>query len=179
MSVESLYTCVESYLVGALLTLLGIIVPGCIWGAAEYTDHLMWKYGRPYTEKDFEKNPKLKGFILFRPFRPWYGKRYLKKNGMKPPYYERFKFFLWQTRILYGLFYLFYIATFFYIFVAAQYDEETAYIMMDDFQFAGWTILAGACLISILTLIPFGYIRVNVLNFLAGRTRSREDFWRT
>lgn len=68
----------------------------------------------------------------------------------------------------------------FYIFIAAQYDEETAFIVMIDFQFVTWLILTIACLISVITLIPFGYLRVNLIFWLIVPSwAERDDLWKS
>ena len=129
--------------------ILFILVPvflSVFGGTGSYTEYLYQKYGKPVKDKYINRNPKIEPTFIKRLFRVGWEERY-KKNAKRR---KRFMYFLWLTRINYGITIILFIFTIICMIFKLIPNEVLKYIIL------GKAIIVDS--ICVISCLPFGLI---------------------
>ena len=129
--------------------ILFILVPvflSVFGGTGSYTEYLYQKYGKPVKDKYINRNPKIEPTFIKRLFRVGWEERY-KKNAKRR---KRFMYFLWLTRINYGITIILFIFTIICMIFKLIPNEVLKYIIL------GKAIIVDS--ICIISCLPFGLL---------------------
>lgn len=144
-----------------ILFILFPILLSVVIGTGSYTDYLYKKYGKPVKGKYYNRNPKIEPPFIKRLFRIGWEDRYKKSAKRR----KRFMYFLWLTRINYGVTIMLLIFTIICMLFKLVPNEILTYIIIGKA-----IILDSICIISCL---PFGFIFTLIL----ADSRYHTDIW--
>lgn len=144
-----------------ILFILSPILFSVVIGTGSYTDHLYKKYGKPVKGKYYNRNPKIEPPFIKRLFRIGWEDRYKKSAKRR----NRFMYFLWLTRINYGVTIMLLIFTVICMIFKLVPNEILKYVILGKA-----IILDSICIISCL---PFGFIFTLIL----ADSRYPTDIW--
>ena len=144
-----------------ILFILSPILFSVVIGTGSYTDYLYEKYGKPVKGKYYNRNPKIEPPFIKRLFRIGWEDRYKKSAKRR----KRFIYFLWLTRINYGVTIMLLIFTIICMIFKLVPNEILTYIILGKA-----IILDSICIISCL---PFGFIFTLIL----ADSRYPTDIW--
>lgn len=144
-----------------ILFILFPILLSVVIGTGSYTDYLYKKYGKPVKGKYYNRNPKIEPPFIKRLFRIGWEDRYKKSAKRR----KRFMYFLWLTRINYGVTIMLLIFTVICMIFKLVPNEILKYIILGKA-----IILDSICIISCL---PFGFIFTLIL----ADSRYPTDIW--
>lgn len=144
-----------------ILFILFPILLSVVIGTGSYTDYLYKKYGKPVKGKYYNRNPKIEPPFIKRLFRIGWEDRYKKSAKRR----KRFIYFLWLTRINYGVTIMLLIFTVICMIFKLVPNEILKYIILGKA-----IILDSICIISCL---PFGFIFTLIL----ADSRYPTDIW--
>lgn len=130
-------------------------------GTGSYTDYLYEKYGKPVKGKYYNRNPKIEPPFIKRLFRIGWEDRYKKSAKRR----KRFMYFLWLTRINYGVTIILLIFTIICMLFKLVPNEILKYIIIGKA-----IIVDSVCVISCL---PFGFI----VRLILVDARGYSDIW--
>lgn len=144
--------------------ILFILIPVFIsvfGGTGSYTNYLYKKYGKPVKGKYYNRNPKIEPPFIKRLFRIGWEDRYKKSAKRR----KRFMYFLWLTRINYGVTIILLIFTIICMLFKLVPNEILKYIIIGKA-----IIVDSVCVISCL---PFGFI----VRLILVDARGYSDIW--
>lgn len=144
-----------------ILFILSPILFSVVIGTGSYTDYLYKKYGEPVKGKYYNRNPKIEPPFIKRLFRIGWEDRYKKSAKRR----NRFIYFLWLTRINYGVTIMLLIFTVICMIFKLVPNEILKYVILGKA-----IILDSICIISCL---PFGFIFTLIL----ADSRYPTDIW--
>ncbi|WP_329381663.1 hypothetical protein [Anaerofustis butyriciformans] len=144
-----------------ILFILSPILFSVVIGTGSYTDYLYKKYGEPVKGKYYNRNPKIEPPFIKRLFRIGWEDRYKKSAKRR----NRFMYFLWLTRINYGVTIMLLIFTVICMIFKLVPNEILKYVILGKA-----IILDSICIISCL---PFGFIFTLIL----ADSRYPTDIW--
>lgn len=144
-----------------ILFILSPILFSVVIGTGSYTDYLYKKYGKPVKGKYYNRNPKIEPPFIKRLFRIGWEDRYKKSAKRR----KRFIYFLWLTRINYGVTIMLLIFTVICMIFKLVPNEILKYVILGKA-----IILDSICIISCL---PFGFIFTLIL----ADSRYPTDIW--
>ena len=144
-----------------ILFILSPILFSVVIGTGSYTDYLYKKYGEPVKGKYYNRNPKIEPPFIKRLFRIGWEDRYKKSAKRR----NRFMYFLWLTRINYGVTIMLLIFTVICMIFKLVPNEILKYVILGKA-----IILDSICIISCL---PFGFIFTLILS----DSRYPTDIW--
>ena len=144
-----------------ILFILSPILFSVVIGTGSYTDYLYKKYGKPVKGKYYNRNPKIEPPFIKRLFRIGWEDRYKKSAKRR----NRFMYFLWLTRINYGVTIMLLIFTVICMIFKLVPNEILKYVILGKA-----IILDSICIISCL---PFGFIFTLIL----ADSRYPTDIW--
>lgn len=144
-----------------ILFILSPILFSVVIGIGSYTDYLYKKYGKPVKGKYYNRNPKIEPPFIKRLFRIGWEDRYKKSAKRR----NRFMYFLWLTRINYGVTIMLLIFTVICMIFKLVPNEILKYVILGKA-----IILDSICIISCL---PFGFIFTLIL----ADSRYPTDIW--
>lgn len=144
-----------------ILFILSPILFSVVIGTGSYTDYLYEKYGKPVKGKYYNRNPKIEPPFIKRLFRIGWEDRYKKSAKRR----KRFIYFLWLTRINYGVTIMLLIFTVICMIFKLVPNEILKYVILGKA-----IILDSICIISCL---PFGFIFTLIL----ADSRYPTDIW--